>query len=86
MKSLKDGPSLQVAGYIILAAGLSGTALDYIFRYFYSFPQNMGIVLGNSAIVLLGCVTWMAATSIKKLERRLDLLEGKTSSHDRPLV
>ena len=75
--------ALRVFGYIILALGLGGTANDHITRYFYSFPQNMGIVLGNGAICLLGLVTISVATSIKKLERRLDLLESNTVNERR---
>lgn len=79
MKFLTEGSiSLQVFGYVISAFGLSGWALDYLSRYLYSYPQNMGIVLGNGTIVLLGCVTLTAARCIKNLQRRVDLLESNT--------
>jgi hypothetical protein len=66
---------IRILGYLVLAAGLGGMAIDYIARLQYSAPQNMGIVLGNSALALVGCVTWALATALQKVERRLDELE-----------
>jgi hypothetical protein len=70
-------------GCTILAFGVFGTAVYSITGFQYSLPQEMGkdigIALGNGAIVLLGCATSAVASSLKKLERRLDQLESDSA-------
>ena len=66
---------IRLFGYVILAFGVSSMAVYYIGEFLYSLPRNMGIVLGNGALTLLGCVTLAVADSLKKFERRLEQLE-----------
>ena len=63
---------ILIFGYLILALGVFGTADYYVTNILYSYPQNMGIILGNSAITLLGLVTAAVAKCLKNLEERLD--------------
>jgi hypothetical protein len=67
--------AISLLGYLILATGLLGGAIYYYTRFRYLLPQDMGIVLGNGALVLLGCVTTAVATVLRKLERRLDQID-----------
>jgi hypothetical protein len=69
---------MQIFGYLILALGLGGCALYYGPRLAYGHARDMGIVLGNGAIVLLGLVTIAAASALRTIERRLRALEAET--------
>jgi hypothetical protein len=48
---------IRIFGYLILALGLGGTAIYYRVTFLHGLPQDMGIVVGNGATVLLGVVT-----------------------------
>jgi hypothetical protein len=61
-------------GYVIFALGLVGMGLDFYSRSAWSYPLNMGIVIGNSALCLLGLTAQVIAQSVSKLEKRLDRL------------
>jgi len=76
------GSSLWVFifGYVILALGGFGTVDYYFMRVEYSAPQNMGIVQGNTALMLLGVIALVIAQSLKSLEKRLDKLERMKNS------
>ena len=60
-------------GYTILVSGLLWTGFDYYGRWAWSYPQNMGIVLGDGAIVLLGLSLTVVAEAIRRLEKHLGL-------------
>lgn len=71
---------MKVFGYVILVLGALGFLEYFITNYLYLLPQNMGIVLGNGAIVLLGLVTLAIAKCLDHLEGRLDKIEGALSA------
>jgi hypothetical protein len=76
--------TLKIYGYLVFIMGLSDFALYYLGRTAATFPQNMGIVLGSCATVLLGLITLIVGNVLKKLERRLDQLEkGNARQSDR---
>ncbi|MEA2987089.1 MAG: hypothetical protein QOD94_3343 [Alphaproteobacteria bacterium] len=66
-------------GYVVLAGGITSTAQDIVSRIMFSAPLNMGIVIGNGALLLLALVTLLAAKYFKILEDRLSKLEGPQS-------
>ncbi len=72
----KDSWKLALCGYIILGLGISGFASDYFTRLQYSLSGDMGIVLGDGAITLLGIITVTIAKCLKNLEQRLDRIEA----------
>jgi hypothetical protein len=71
---------LRVLAYAILAGGLVGTAAEFFTRPEMAIPQDLGRVLGNGALVLLGLVTSMIASVLKNLEMRLDKIERQSDS------
>lgn len=62
-------------GYMIFACGLLSLIADFIARTIFSYPFNLGIVLGSGAIALTGVVTITLAHFVKVVENRLDKLE-----------
>lgn len=60
---------------LIFGLGVFGMIADYVSRYAYHFPLNLGIVLGNGATIIVGLVGDMLSEHIIKLEQRLDKLE-----------
>ena len=70
---------LRLLGYLIFACGASGFVIDYVTRIRYSLPQNMGIVLGNGALTLLGLITYVAAKHLQNLDKRLSRIEDALS-------
>jgi hypothetical protein len=87
--SIRMNPSGLVAilGYVILIGGVSSSIPYVAARVFYSQPPDMGILLGNCAIVLTGLVATSVATCLRKIERRMDSMEsarrasGEGASH-----
>ena len=71
---------LRVLAYAILAGGLVGTAAEFFTRPEMAIPQDMGIVLGNGALVLLGLVASAVATVLRNLDMRLDRIERQGGS------
>ena len=69
---------VRVFGYGILACAALGYVDYFAMSILYSYPQNMGIVLGNSALALLGLVTTQIGACLKSLEERLERLEGRS--------
>jgi hypothetical protein len=69
-------PVLRIFGYIIFAYGAISTFLYIFYQVRYSTDPDMGIVLGNGAIILAGLVALSAATCLRNLEQRLDRLEN----------
>jgi hypothetical protein len=68
---------VRVFAYVILAGGILSTAADFFTRPEFAVPTNMGVVLGNGALVLLGLVAWAIACVLKSLETQLDRLERR---------
>ena len=72
---LSSSLGVRLFGYLFLLTGLFGIAMDEIGRSFYSHPFNLGIVLGNAAIGMVGVIALMVARQLKTLEQRLEKLE-----------
>ena len=71
--------------YFAFAGGVAGTAAEYYSRYVFLFPFDMGIIIGNSAILLLGLIARVVAQSVQKMEHRLDAIEAsQPRKPDRP--
>jgi len=64
-------------GYVILAVGVVGWSLDLYSRNVWSYPFDIGLVIGNSALCLLGLTAQIIAQSIQRLEKRLDGIEAR---------
>jgi hypothetical protein len=71
--------------YFAFAGGIAGTAAEYYSRYIYLFPFDMGIVIGNCALLLLGLIARVVAQSVQRMEQRLDAIEASpTNKPGRP--
>ncbi|MGH6727919.1 MAG: hypothetical protein ACREB8_15455 [Pseudolabrys sp.] len=64
-------------GYLILAAGIMNVGFDLYGRAEWYVPTNMGTVVGEAALILLGLIAQTIGQSIQKLEQRLDEIEAK---------
>jgi hypothetical protein len=73
---------LSALAYVILAGGVVSTGFDFYNRPEMAIPQDMGVVLGNGAFVLLGLVTSAVATVLRNLEMRLDRIERQGGSEE----
>jgi len=71
---------VKISGYGILIVGILNTIIDFVSRIEYSFPLNMGLAIGNVAIVFLGAITVMIAQCLKSLEQRLAKIESQSAS------
>jgi TRAP-type C4-dicarboxylate transport system permease small subunit len=81
MRISKTGSQwVRLFGFLIFGWGILSTIADFASRMLYSFPLEMGIVLGNGAILLVGLVAITAAKALKNLEERLDRIEDNRSA------
>jgi hypothetical protein len=71
---------VRLFAYVILAGGVISTAADFFNRPEFSIPTDMGIVIGNGALILLGLATWAIATSLESVEKRLERIENKSDN------
>lgn len=62
-------------GNLLIVLGALAMAADFISRYWFSFPFNMGIVTGNAAIAAAGLIGVTASNSLRSLEDRLRRVE-----------
>ena len=76
-------PWTFVLGYVALAMGGFGMTAYYFARVEYAAPQDMGIVQGNTGLILLGLITLVIAQSIKRLEKRLEELENTNDGKEK---
>jgi hypothetical protein len=60
----------------VLGFGVLGFVQDFIWRYKYSMPADLGIALGNGAIAIIGAVTLVIANCLNDLDQRLRRLEN----------
>ncbi len=72
--------ALRALAYLILAGGLVGAAADFFNRPEVAIPTDMGVVIGNGALVLLGLVTSAIASVLRNFEKRLDKIERQSVS------
>ena len=77
--SAKNYPRvLLLSGYVLAGIGLSGFVIDFAtWPSIWIPPREMGIVLGNGAIVFLGLVTQVVAKALRNFEERLNRLENR---------
>ncbi len=64
-------------GYLIFAAGIMNIGFDLHSRDEWLVPRDMGIVVGEAALILMGCLAQIIGRSIQKLEKRLDEIDAK---------
>jgi hypothetical protein len=64
-------------GYLILAVGIVSIGFDLHRRVEWWVPQDMGMVLSEGALILLGLIAQTIGQTIRKLEKRLDAIEAK---------
>jgi hypothetical protein len=69
--------ALRILSYAILGTAVITTVDDLFRRTEILVPRDMGILLGNGNLFLLGLVTSVVATTLHKLEGRLDKIEEK---------
>ncbi len=67
---------VRVLSYLILALGIANALQYAVVTHWRFLPLDMGIALGNGAIVLIGAVALALANGLARLERRLDSIEG----------
>jgi hypothetical protein len=71
---------LRIFGYIIFVFGALSMAQDVAFQVWYSTLPDMGVVLGDGAITLIGLVAISVAICLRKLEQRIERLENTHTS------
>jgi hypothetical protein len=71
---------LTIWGLIVVGMGLLDTAQDYYLRLVLSYPLNMGIIVGNTAIVVIGATTLIIAGCLGNLEKRVDKIDNAKAS------
>jgi hypothetical protein len=64
-------------GYLILAPVIMNVGFDLHRREEWWLPQDMGTVVGEVALILLGLIAQTIGQSIRKLEKRLDEIDAK---------
>jgi hypothetical protein len=67
---------ILLAGYFVIAVGVLGFVTDFITRNFFSYPFNLGIILGNGATTLVGLFALLISKRLMNIEERLDRIEG----------
>ena len=75
--------TINLLGYLFMGCGIAGTVADYVSRYQFSIPVDMGTVLANLAIAAAGLLATMTVKSLKELDRRLQRIED-TQYHPHP--
>jgi hypothetical protein len=77
MRSARPGSwTVRLLGWIIFIYGVFSTIRYIAFQVWYSLPPDMATVLADSTLCIVGVVTITVGSNLKKLERRLDRLEG----------
>lgn len=71
--------AIRVYGYIILAVGVSNAINDFTGRLQYSSAEGLATITADCAILFIAGITLALASSLQRLERRLDKLEKKDS-------
>jgi len=64
-------------GYLILAAGFISVGFDLYGRVEWRVPTDMGTVVGETALILLGLIAQTIGQCLRRLETRLDEVEAK---------
>jgi hypothetical protein len=67
-----------IAGYALFVFGALSTIVDHLAWLQFSFPRNLGVIIGNGAVMLLGLLAIIIADSLKRLEGRLNRLEEQS--------
>jgi hypothetical protein len=76
MQILSGSRGLRICGYVIFAIGMIGLIQYVAIQAHRSLGTDLGIILGDGAIALIGLVALMAAGRFRLLEDRLDRLEN----------
>ena len=77
MKKRTHNPcQILLAGYIVLAMGAPDTCVDILQRSEYHFPFNLGIVLGNGAIMITALFVQMISKCLIDIQSRLNRIEA----------
>jgi hypothetical protein len=72
--------AINLLGYLFLACGIGGTIADFVSRWRFSFPLNMGIIAGNVAMIAAGLFGTMVVASLKDVDARLKQIERALES------
>ena len=72
-----------IVGYVIFAYGVTSTVVDFVARAQFAFPRNMGIIIGNGAITIVGLVAVIIAKCLMKLEERVHNIEQSKPGNTR---
>jgi hypothetical protein len=64
-------------GYLILAGGIISIGFDIHQRVEWMVPTDMGVVVGEGTLILLGLIAQTIGQSLRKIEARLDQIEAK---------
>jgi hypothetical protein len=68
---------ISTFGYLIFFLAIIGLAIDLLQRRYLSLPIDVGVVFGSSAFALTGLLATMVGSGLKKIEERLDKIEGR---------
>jgi hypothetical protein len=63
-------------GYLSLFAGVVDIGFDVYTRTVWSIPHDMGTVIGETALILLGLTASTIGDSLRRLEQRLDRMDS----------
>lgn len=72
--------AMSLLGYLFLVAGIGGLVAYYVTIALFSFPRNLEIILGDAALVAVGLLGTMAASSLRELESRVRRMEHRRDS------
>ncbi len=66
-------------GYLILMTGVISVGFDLYGRVEWAAPNDMGVVVGEAALILLGLIAQTIGQCLRRLEMRLDEFKANRS-------
>jgi hypothetical protein len=74
----RESARISTFGYLIFFLAIIGLAIDLLQRRYLSLPVDVGVVFGSSAFAVTGLLATMVGSSLKKIEKRLDNIDGRS--------
>lgn len=71
--------AVDLSATVFIAWAALATLADFISRYRFSYPFDLGVVLGNAAMAAAGLVAAAVTRSLRNMEERLQRLEDLQS-------
>jgi hypothetical protein len=77
--SMRCSRTVRLFGYIVLACWASSVVHEIVGITVQALPLDMGIAIGNTALLLLSVLALTIASCFKKFEERLDEIQSSRS-------